>query len=323
MVSTQVRGAMFFPMFLPSFSKLGYHARSVLSGALSPDFSGQTWLVTGASDGIGREIALSAAGFGARVVCVARSKDRLADLSDSVAERIEDAGIDREPGEIVPHPEDLSLMSNVQSLATGLSEPIDVLVNNVGVMFDRPQTTSEGLDTAFAVNLLGHYVLTSELAESGNLQPGSAVINMSSGGMYNVPLKISSLQRQDRYNGTIAYAYHKRAQVELNAYWRLTQADRYSSYVMHPGWVATPGVETSMPGFYRVMSPLLRDPAAGADTAIWLADNRPEQRKSGGIWLDRFWRSAHYLPGTRDGDAKSELISYLDEQVGAVLGDRH
>lgn len=322
MLSTQVRGAMFFPLFLPSFSKPGYHARSVLSSTLRPDFAEQTWLVTGASDGIGREIALTAASYGARVLCVARNEDRLSELADMLDKRVTDIQEPLNPGDVVSLPEDLSLMSNIQTLANNLDEPVDVLVNNVGVMFDRPQTTSEGLDAAFAINLLGHYVLTNQLSEQGVLQPDSAVINMSSGGMYNVPLKLAPLQRQKRYNGTLAYAYHKRAQVELNAYWRLVLADRFCSYVMHPGWVATPGVETSMPGFYRVMSPLLRDTNAGADTAIWLADKRPQQKKAGGIWLDRSWRPAHYLPGTRDGDAKSKLISYLDEQKELALGHR-
>ena len=44
---------------------------------------------------------------------------------------------------------------------------------------------------------------------------------------------------------------------------------------MHPGWADTPGVVTSLPVFHKVMGPLLRDPATGADTIVWLAATDP------------------------------------------------
>ncbi len=301
-----LRGAFFFPWFLPSFSNLGYQARRQWWTAHALDFSGQTWVVTGASTGIGREIAVSAARAGARVYAVARSVENLAALAGEVT-----GGI----GGIVACPQDLSLMREVTTLAERLvreAPPIDVLVNNVGVMFDRHQETEEGIDAGFATNLLGHYVLIERLLADDALAASATIINMSSGGMYNVPLELTPMQGGSPYDGTIAYAYHKRAQVVLNAHWRRHWEHRVNSYVMHPGWVETPGVETAMPEFYAGLGALLRKPVAGADTALWLADRRPAQPQPEGIWFDRALRPVHYLPGTRRGATTKELIDYLE-----------
>ena len=59
---------------------------------------------------------------------------------------------------------------------------------------------------------------------------------------------------------------------------------------MHPGWVDTPGVRTSLPDFARVMGPWLRTPDQGADTMVWLATAREPLASNGRFWLDRHRR---------------------------------
>ena len=75
--------------------------------------------------------------------------------------------------------------------------PIDVLVNNVGVLLNEHQLSAEGHELSFATNLLNHYVLTTGLIERGLLAQDALIISMSSGGMYNVPLRIASLNELD------------------------------------------------------------------------------------------------------------------------------
>ena len=76
----------------------------------------------------------------------------------------------------------------------------------------------------------------------------------------------------DTYDGTVAYARAKRAQLVLLHEWvRRTAGTGVSFHAMHPGWAATPGIRDSLPGFARVMGPLLRTADQGADTAVWLA----------------------------------------------------
>lgn len=294
-----LRGIVFFSTFWPSFTRVGYDFRKSSWGTVNPDLSGQTWLVTGASAGIGREIALAAARHGARVIAVARRRDPL------------DALARESGGSIEPWVGDVSLMSNVAELAAA-SPSVHVLVNNVGVMFNRPETTDEDIDAGFATNLLGHYVLTEHLIALDKLAAGGAIVSMSSGGAYTVPLELEPLTHMRPYDGTLAYAYHKRAQVTLNAYWRGKHGSRFQFYVAHPGWVDTPGVADAMPAFRAAFGLLLRDAAAGADTAFWLATERPDQAEPDSLWFDRAEHPAHLLPGTRNGADPADLITLLE-----------
>jgi len=303
--SYAARGALFFSWFMPSFTRVGYGLRKLTWTTRSFDFTGQTWLVTGASTGIGRQLAVSAANAGATVHAVARNPEKLKQLEGEVSSS---------RGSIVSHSVDLSLMASIASLATYFENSgvtFDVLVNNVGLMLNEPTRTSEDLETGFATNVLGHYVLTEKMISLGGLKSGSTVINMSSGGMYNVALEIDALQGDHPYDGTLTYARHKRAQVALNEHWRQTYGDMINFYSMHPGWVSTPGVETAMPEFHAALNRLLRDPEAGADTALWLAFTKPEQSDAQNIWFDRAQRSPHFFSGTRQGDSRTALISYL------------
>ena len=311
-----LNGALFFAGFLPSFTRIGLVARRRSWEELTPDFAGQRWLITGASTGLGREIALTAAGAGADVVAVARSRDKLDALAAEAA---------AVPGSISPIGADLSLVAETRALVASLVEaaaPFDVLVNNVGVLFNEAGTTAEGLDAGFATNLLNQYVLTEGLRQHKLLSEEACVITMTSGGLYNVPLSISALQSHENYNGSLAYANHKRAQATLTTWWREHELDGIGFYVMHPGWADTPGVQTALPEFRKLLGTLLRSPAEGADTAIWLAAKRPGQDDDRGIWFDRALRPAHKLFGTKDGDDAEALVEYLDRTLANVSGDR-
>lgn len=308
-MSDALKGLYFFTRFAYPFSALGYRQRRLFFKDRALDFRDQRWLVTGASGGIGRAIAGDATAHGAGVIAAARSPEKLARL-------VADAG-----ESISPRPTDLSLTREVEGLLDELSASsggaaIDVLVNNVGVLLNEHQLSDEGHELSFATNLLNHYVLTQGLIERGLLAEDAIVINMSSGGMYNVPLKIDHLNVMDpaSYDGVLAYAYQKRAQVVLNQWWREQHADKdWRFYVMHPGWVDTEGVKTSLPGFRALFQHVLRDAPAGADTAIWLASARPQQDDNGAIWFDRREQSAHLGSSTRrDSDSADELVEFLD-----------
>jgi hypothetical protein len=65
---------------------------------------------------------------------------------------------------------------------------------------------------------------------------------------------------------------------------------------MHPGWVDTPGLRDSLPGFHRVLRRLLRTPEQGADTIVWLGSAPQAAQISGAFWFDRARRPTHLLP---------------------------
>jgi dehydrogenase/reductase SDR family protein 12 len=268
-------------------------------------------VVTGASAGIGRYIALAAARAGANVTAVARASAKL----DEVVAAAKTEGLQLEAA-----PCDLSLMADVDRWLAerGTSaQGIDVLVNNAGVMLDEHTLTVEGLEMSYATNLLSHYRLTTGLVAAGLLPASAVVVNMTSGGAYHVPLSTAMLNVTDpaRYNGTHAYAFHKRAQVMLSEYWRNEWAAAgRRSYVLHPGWVDTDGVKRSLPRFRAALKSILRDEAAGADTALWLAATRPAQPAGEHIWFDRKPRPAHVSAATRASrDTAETLVEYLEK----------
>ena len=294
--------AVFYARFAVPFSRIGFRRR-VGNAGLDADFSGQRWVVSGATGGIGRAIALGAAARGATVLALGRDLRKL----DALA--AEATG----PGRIQPVPVDLSLMRDVARIAgeIAIAGTVDVLVHNVGVMCHEFIRTAEGLERGFATNLLGHWVLDQGLRRGGALTADSAIVSMSSGGMYGAALDLDALQAPDaaRHDGFTAYAQHKRAQVELTHYWNSLGPGQPRAWVMHPGWVDTDGVRSALPGFRKVFKAVLRTAQDGADTALWLAATRPAIGE--GIWLDRQRDSEHAFGFTRAGASAVQLVDYL------------
>ena len=246
-------------------------------------------MVTGASSGIGRAAAAGFAARGASVIDVVRDVSRARDGASDVRVC------------------DVSSLRDVRRLAAGLTG-VDVLVNNAGALPAERSETAEGFEVAFATNVLGPFLLTS-------LVRPARVIAVTSGGMYTARLDAYDLETVSRpYRGAEVYARTKRAQVVLTSIW----AERgVSAHAMHPGWVDTPGLAASLPGFHGALKPLLRTPEQGADTIVWLgaADVPP-----GRLWHDRAERPQYRLPWTRETPADRErLWTELERQV---RGDR-
>ena len=307
--------AAFYGRFTLSFTQVGFVTRRLFWPRMKPDFSGQHWLVTGASGGLGRYIALEAARHGATVTAAARSAEKLSQVVAD-AKQAGIAGIDTAVC-------DFSLQSDTARFMRALAasgRKIDVLVNNVGVLNDDHSLTSENREPSFTINLLSHYLLTEGLIRQGGFGNKSPlVINMTSGGGYNVPLSTAMLNMVNpkTFNGTAAYGFHKRAQMVLNQYWRDTYRSKgYTFYVMHPGWADTDGVKRSLPRFRKILKSILRDSASGGDTAIWLAATRPTQAEMESVWFDRKLRAAHVYERTRaTKDSPQSLVGFLDQEL--------
>ncbi len=304
----------FYARFFSRFSAVGLRKRSALWQPFDDGLHGQTWVVTGASGGIGQAIALGANARGAQVIGVARDARKLAALQAAAAH----------PERLACWPVDLSLVAATRKLALALAARqggVSVLVNNVGVLLNHYSRTAEGLEASFATNLLNHFVLTEDLHAKAALQPDGVVINMSSGGMYGAALDLSLITRNEAgsHDGMAAYAQHKRAQVELTRWWNQQWQGRPTAHVMHPGWVDTDGVRTSLPGFRATLKRQLRSPEDGADTALWLGATRPPAAAEGGIWLDRVRDPEHEFGFTRKTKASGDaLAAFLRETAAGI-----
>jgi len=306
---------LFYGRFLRAFSALGFQRRSAGWAPLAPDFTDQHWLVTGATGGIGRAVALAANAAGATVLASARNRDKLDALrSDAPA-----------PARIVPLQADLSNVAEISRIpdAPAFEEiRLDVLVNCVGVLLNEFDITDEGLERSFATNVVGHYALTEALRRADALAEDGLVVEVSSGGMYGTPLKLEAMdcRQPEGYDGMAAYAMHKRAQVELTRYWNAQWQGAPAVHVMHPGWVDTAGVRTALPGFRAALRRILRNPEQGADTILWLAARRPEPVDEG-IWLDRELQPEHEFAFTRksrhDADALAAFLHRCTQRADA------
>jgi dehydrogenase/reductase SDR family protein 12 len=311
----------FYGRFTPSYTKTGYLARGLFLKRYSQDFSGQRWLVTGASGGIGRAIALAAARGGAEVVAVARNEAKLQLLMDDIP-----AAARGRASYLVA---DMSLQSGTEKLRDqllGEDESFDVLINNVGVLFPTLVLTEEGRDATFVTNLLSHYILTEGLAAGDKIASGGVVINMTSGGMYNSPISTDLLNVVDAsaYNGKLAYGAHKRGQAVLTGYWNAKfRSKKIDFYVMHPGWTKTQGVKDALPVFYKLQNVLLRSPYQGGETALWLVAERPptSEDPDAGVWFDHKVRPAHVFDFTKQPKCTvDEYVAYLDAELQQRAG---
>lgn len=305
-----IASLFFYARFLPRFSRLGYARRARDFEALDFDFHGQRWVVSGATGGIGRAIALGAATAGADVIALGRDGARLQALEAEGAGRIHGFSVD------------LSCVAATRACASALARGgrVDVLVNNVGLMLHEFRRSAEGIEVSFATNLLNHFVLTEGLREAGALDARSAVISMSSGGLYGARLDLAALEAEEaaQHNGLAAYAQHKRAQVELTRWWNTLGDAAPRAYAMHPGWVDTDGVRSALPQFRRVLGRWLRSAEEGADTALWLAAKRPPLAAEGGLWLDRQRDTEHAFGFTRGGADAEALVGRLRARLDAL-----
>jgi NAD(P)-dependent dehydrogenase (short-subunit alcohol dehydrogenase family) len=290
-----------------SFSRAGFELRSRLEAwSTPPRLDGKVVVVTGASSGIGRAVALGLANLGAGLVLVARDERRLARTRVS-AMTIPDAG------PVVTVALDLVDPHAVRSFAARLTaseDRLDGLVHCAGALFREYRAASDGTELTLATHVVAPFRLTGLLCPLLRRAPAPVIVTVSSGGMYTQRFELDRLELTAHdYRGATAYARAKRAQVVLAHEWAHRWGpDGIASYAMHPGWVDTPGLATGLPSFGR-LGPLLRTPPQGADTVVWLAAGGPHQRASlpsrpGGIWLDRHRRPAFYLPTTYRGPAE-------------------
>ena len=272
----------------PGYTRLGLAVRRRLPGwpadPAPGSMTGKVALVTGASSGLGIATAEGLAALGADVHLVVRDEQKAAPVAAAVGGTV--------------HRCDVGDLDDVRRFAATLGlDRVDVLVHNAGVMPPERTESAQGHELSMAVHVLGPVLMTDLLRPALG---GGRVVLVTSGGMYSQRLRADDPEYlTGDYSPTTAYARSKRAQVELlpalAARW-----DDVDVSAMHPGWASTPGVTESLPAFDRVMGPLLRDAAGGADTSVWLAAATPAP-PTGLLWHDRRPRPTHLLRRTRPG----------------------
>ena len=303
---------------LACFTRYGHRRGRRKWLPMSSDMAGKHVLLTGANAGLGFATAVSLLEAGATLTVVIRDPAKL-DLMQQAFEAETGRRADRV--ELA----DLSLLGDVNRLCQKLlhqGEPIDVLINNAGALFNDYAVTREGLERSVSLLLLSPWRLTEQLLPLlRRADTPARVINVVSGGMYTQKLRCDELiMPEHNYDGTAAYARAKRALTVLTELWADQWAeDNIVVNSMHPGWADTPGVQNALPGFRRVTKKVLRTPDQGADTVIWLARATEADKLTGKLFLDREPRTTHLRARTlEDEGERARLPEWLGETYGAL-----
>lgn len=232
---------------------------------------GKTVVVTGATSGIGEVAALKLAGKGARIVFIARDRNRgevtLAKLNATAP------GLSHKV-----HYADLTLLAEMKRVAAEIaaSEPrVDVLINNAGAAFAQRQVTADGFELTFALNHLSYFVITAGLRERLLGSAPARIVSTSSAAHRGMNIDLDDLQSAKNYSSIKAYGRSKLENIlftrELA---RRLQGAGVTANCLHPGFVATRfGHESGgvLQQLLKAVQIFAITPEKGAETIVYLA----------------------------------------------------
>jgi NAD(P)-dependent dehydrogenase (short-subunit alcohol dehydrogenase family) len=229
----------------------------------APDLSGRIVVVTGASSGIGAATARALAGAGAKVVLAVRDPAK----GERVAASI--------PGDTEVRRLRLDDLASVRAFAAGWSGPLDILINNAGIMMVDPGRTVDGFERQIGTNHLGPFALTTLLLPHLT----DRIVTVTSNAHARGRLDLADLQWERRaYRSSQAYSDSKLANLlftfELQR--RLTASGSgIRAMAVHPGMVRTnlfghaSGAQAAM--IRAIGRVVMLDPQAGAWPTIFAA----------------------------------------------------
>lgn len=294
---------------LPAFTRFGIIFSKKSRKPVVSDLKGKTVVLTGGTSGIGLAAAEGIAHRGARLILMARDLEKANLVRHSLITKTGNDAIEIRYADMA----DLKTVKQAAQDLVNREQCVDVLINNAGALFSDRLVTPEGFEKTLATNLLGPYALTETLIPALKKSGNARIINVSSGGMYLQGIRDDDLHyEKEPFNGATAYSRTKRGLVILTEYWAsCLEPFHINVHAMHPGWVDTPGLKESLPGFYKVMKPLMRTPEQGADTIVWLAVAQEASRTTGRFWLDRKPHVTHVFNQTRD--TEDQRLSMIDQ----------
>lgn len=279
------------------------------------DLEGKRFLVTGVSAGLGVETARALMERGAHVVGTARDLAKARKAMDAAAPK---------RGSLDLVAIDLASLASVRACADALlaaRAPFDVIIANAGVMACPKGTTSDGFETQFGTNHLGHFVLVNRLAPL--LGPGARVVILSSAAhrFSDVDLDDPGFERTE-YQPFVAYGRSKTANALFAvALDRRLRPRGVRAASVHPGVIPTELGRHLTPDLVaQVIRPGGEPPARktipqGAATSVWCAVAAPAAEIGG-----RYCEDCHVAEPVSDPKARRGVRAYaLDEARAEAL----
>ena len=251
---------------------------------MAKDLEGKVFLVTGATDGIGKAAAHEFARRGAVLVLVGRSREKGERVVEEIVARSGNERVELLLG-------DMSQMADVRAVADrfrATHDRLDVLVNNAGALFMDYQTSADGLEMTFALNHMAYFVLTTALFDLLRATPGSRVVSTSSGAHWMGKLDLETIAKRNGKAGLPAYADSKLATILFTRELARRLGPESTASCFHPGFVQT-GFGANNGGRAAWLIDVLASmfastPEKGAQTLVWAATSA-EAAEPGGAYF--------------------------------------
>ena len=288
------------------------------------DLGGRTAIVTGASSGVGSAIASALAGAGATVILAVRDVEAGQDVATAIAAERDIAAPQ------VEHIELLSMRS-VRDFATRWgSRPVDLLINNAGLMAPPLTRTPDGFESQMAVNYFAPFLLSLLLLPNLRAAAPARVVNLSSGSHHLARLRLDDLNYDRRnYEKFEAYGHSKLCLnllgveftrrfgptgVTMNSVTPggvVTNLGRHATFedAIRLGWVNEDGT---------LPQGRMRNAQEGAAPPVWAAI-APELEGQGGLYIEDCAIAPVWSPPTPAGWGVT--AASLDREAAAMLWD--
>ena len=231
-------------------------------------------LITGATSGIGRSTVLALSSMGASVTFIARNKDKAEILLKELNKKSQNKA-----AYILA---DLSSQKEVKSAAKEylkMNRPLDILINNAGLINLKRRETIDGFEETFAVNHLAYFSLTNLLIDKLKESESARIINISSGAHQFVKrMNFDDIQSKKNYKPFKVYSYSKLANILFTRKLsEILKDDNITVNCLHPGVVATGFASQNDSKFqkflFKLSKPFMRSSNKGAETSIYLSSS--------------------------------------------------
>lgn len=271
-------------------------------------------MITGATSGIGREMAFALAGLNYSIILVGRNEKKCQTTRKKIIKRSGNKQINFLTADF----SDLSRIRNLANEFIKKYPKLDILINNAGVYLMNRSVSVDGYEKTFAVNHLAHFLLTNLLLEKLKTSPAARIINVSSMAHDKRNIDFDDLLYEKNYNGLNAYSRSKLANIlftyELA---RLLKDTKITVNAFHPGFIATNfGRNNGLIRFVlrRLIKRGALTPAEGADTGIYLATSEEVDQVSGKYFVNK--KAVNSSTESYDENLAKELWNKSRELTG-------